>query len=137
MSVAVIFLRSSRLDRGPLLVRRGVAAGDDVCEVLRGAGAVFEVEHVVVDGVPQSGAYAVPCSTLSGDWRLWGELSPVVFGVGGVAAEVSDALEVSRVFPIIGIGPYSLDSVSFRNGGLVDVFPGNVVLIDGLDPTAG
>ncbi len=38
---------------------------------------------------------------------------PVVFGVGGVAAEVGDASEVARIFAIPPIG-YSLDGISFE-----------------------
>ena len=49
--VAGFLLPTFSLDGRPLLVRRGVAAGDDVREVLRGAGALCEVGHVVREGI--------------------------------------------------------------------------------------
>ena len=49
--VAGFLLPTFSLDGRPLLVRGGVAAGDDVGEVLRGAGALCEVGHVVREGI--------------------------------------------------------------------------------------
>ena len=45
-----------------------------------------------------------------------GEWVPVAFGVGGVAAEMSNALELTRVLPIRGVGSQTEDSIPFGDG---------------------
>ena len=92
----------------PLVVSRLFAAPNDVGEVLRGAGALFEVRHMV-RGEVREDIFIFPSSLWIG---IDGERVSVAFGIGGVAAEVSDSIEFSGILSVRGVEAQAFDCIS-------------------------